>query len=64
MVFGRTIVNSDGITVNVRDIGEQHVLEDMGTIPSVDNWLSNMTLQDWMGGTDKKKKVLEISLVD
>ena len=33
-LFGTTIVNADGREVPVRLIGEQHVMEDLGTIPS------------------------------
>ena len=32
-VFGETIANTAGRFVPVRLIGEQHVLEDLGTIP-------------------------------
>lgn len=30
------ITNSDGIQVSVRDIGEQHVLDDLGIIPTLE----------------------------
>ena len=55
-VFGTYITNSDGKKVQVRDVGEQHVLEDMGFIPSVQNWMDHMGKPDWMGGLKKKKK--------
>ncbi len=51
--FGDTIVNSDGKAVPVRAIGEQHVLEDMGWIPTLNDWLKTMTVEPWMG---RKKK--------
>ena len=38
-VFGVTITNSAGRIVPVRFIGEQHVQEDLGRIPSVAEWL-------------------------
>lgn len=47
-VFGTTITNSEGKVVNVRDIGEDHVVEDCGKIPSIENWLDKLPLQDWM----------------
>lgn len=47
-IFGSTITNSTGKRVPVRVIGEQHVLEDMGWIPSVQDWFSNMSVQPWM----------------
>lgn len=54
-VFGITITNSDGKVVSVRDIAEDHVIEDMGFIPTLDKWLNNMTMQDWMFGSDRKR---------
>lgn len=34
-VFGVYIVNSDGKDVSVRDIAEQHVVDDLGMIPTL-----------------------------
>ncbi len=48
-IFGETITNSDGRTVPVRFIGEQHVIEDLGRIPSVSDWLSLLPFEPWMG---------------
>jgi len=45
-----TMVNSDDRHVSVRDVAEQHVIEDLGRIPSLSNWLDNMTFQQWFGG--------------
>lgn len=47
-VFGRTITNSQGKEVPVRLVGEQHVLEDFGFIPTLQDWFSNMEKADWM----------------
>ena len=54
-IFGVTRVNSDGKTYSVRDIGEQHVLEDFGNrfIPTAQDYLTNMSLQLWMNGVGK-----------
>lgn len=52
-LFGRTLTNSDGRTVHVRDIAEQHVLEDLGFIPSLSDWLKEMPCQPWMAGVRK-----------
>ncbi len=49
-VFGTNITNSDGRLVSVRDIGEQHVIEDLKCIPTVSDYLMNMQYQPWMGG--------------
>lgn len=62
-VFGTTITNSDGKQVCVRDIGEDHVMEDMGFIPTVDKWLKNIQVQDWMFGS-KRGKVTRIFRLD
>lgn len=42
--------NSDGKKVHIRDIAEQHILEDfrMRFIPSLSDYLNNMTLKAWM----------------
>jgi hypothetical protein len=49
-IFGTYIVNSDGRKVQVRDIGEQHVLEDFGNrfIPSAQDYLQEIHMVDWM----------------
>lgn len=48
-VFGHAIINSDGKTVPVRYIGEQHVLEDCGgMIPTVADWLNGIPIKSWM----------------
>jgi hypothetical protein len=49
-VFGKIIVNSEGKQVSVRDIGEQHVLEDLGFIPTLCDYLQFLEYQDWMHG--------------
>lgn len=49
-VFGHIIKNSDGKEVSVRDIAEQHILEDFHFkfIPTPQDYLENMELQPWM----------------
>lgn len=49
-IFGMTITNSAGKKVMVRYIGEQHVKEDLGRIPSVADWLRQIQPERWMGG--------------
>lgn len=53
-VFGHHITNSDGRLVSVRDIGEQHVIEDLGFIPNMSDWLKHMEIEDWMIGPHSK----------
>jgi len=50
-LFGATLTNSDGRVVPVRWVGEQHVKEDLGFIPSVKDWLENLMPQKWMRRT-------------
>ena len=54
-VFGTTITNSDGKVISVRDIGEDHVMEDMGFIPTVEKWIRNIPIADWMWGAKRGK---------
>lgn len=45
------IINSDKKQVSVRDIGEQHILEDFGMkfLPSAQDYLQEINYQPWMG---------------
>jgi len=49
-IFGHNITNSNGRLVSVRDIGEQHILEDFGGrfIPSAQDYLQEIELKEWM----------------
>lgn len=49
-VYGSTITNSAGRTISVRDIGEQHILEDFGGrfIPTPQDYLEGMEVREWM----------------
>ena len=47
-LFGATIINADGRVVPVRLIGEQHVREDLGSIPSFADWARLIAPQAWM----------------
>jgi hypothetical protein len=60
-VFGYEIENSEGKKVSVRDIAEQHILEDLGFIPSPGDYLKEMTIQSWMAGT---RRHAELKIVD
>ena len=46
--FGLELTNSDGKTVPVRYVLEQHVLEDCGRIPTLEDWLSLLPRKPWM----------------
>ena len=49
-IFGVVIKNSDNKEVSVRDIGEQHILEDFGMkfIPTAQDYLQEMEFKSWM----------------
>ena len=49
-VFGAMITISTGRVVPVRFIGEQHILEDLGRIPTVSDWLGKIQPESWMLG--------------
>jgi hypothetical protein len=50
-LFGVVVRNADGKDVPTRLVGEQHVKDDLGWIPTVKDWLVNLRLQPWMGQT-------------
>ena len=52
-IFGVTLTNADGKVVPVRWVGEQHVKEDLGRIPSVQDWLENLMPKPWMCRTGR-----------
>lgn len=49
-LFGLAIENSDGKRIPVRYIGEQHVREDLGRIPSFQDWIAELPIRLWMYG--------------
>lgn len=66
-VFGDYITNSDGKRVSVRDVAEDHVKEDLGFIPTMEHWLKNMPISDWMAGKrtrEPNKKSFKFETVD
>lgn len=50
LIFGVNITNSEGRQVSVRDLGEQHILEDFGNrfIPSAQDYLQEINVKEWM----------------
>jgi hypothetical protein len=55
-MFGTYVTNSIGKQISVRDLAEDHVIEDLGFIPTMENYLNNMTIQPWMSGTMRSRK--------
>lgn len=57
-MYGVTITNSSGKIVSVRDVAERHIIEDLGRIPSVQDYLQHMEIKLWMSGPTKRKEKL------
>lgn len=55
-IFGVERTNSDNRLYSPRDVAEQHIIEDLGHIPPLSAYLSNMQLQQWMGGPKLRNK--------
>jgi hypothetical protein len=55
-VFGTYFKNSAGKDVSVRDVAEDHIIEDLGFIPTMENYLKNMQIQPWMSGTMRSQR--------
>ena len=47
--------------VSVRDIAEAHVIQDMGTIPTVQDYLKDMPMYDWLGGKKRERVTIKLS---
>ena len=47
-LFGYAVTTSNGRVVPTRFIGEQHVKEDLGFIPSMMDWFKGIPLEKWM----------------
>ena len=52
-IFGLAITNSDERRVFVREIGQQHILEDLGAIPTLGECLKETPIRPWMAGAHK-----------
>jgi hypothetical protein len=46
--FGKQITNSNGRVIPVKWVGEQHVIEDCGYIPSYSDWVKAIKPAEWM----------------
>lgn len=57
--FGVVIQNSDGKEVPVRLIAEQHIVEDIGFIPTVSDYLKEMPQIGWMYKPGEGRKLLK-----
>jgi hypothetical protein len=60
-LFGTTIKNSEERLVPVRQIGEQHIKDDLGWIPTVKDWLVHLPLQPWMSHAPAQRRPIEVA---
>jgi hypothetical protein len=58
-VFGHTFTNSTGRVIPVRWVGEQHVMEDIGFIPTIADWFLRIQPAMWMDRPRRLAKELE-----
>jgi hypothetical protein len=63
-VFGEYLTNSEGKKVSTRDLGEHHVIQDLGFIPTMQDWLDEMPIKSWMSGTRKRTVLVRAQEVD
>lgn len=59
MIFGVTITLSTGRVIPTRWVGEQHIAEDLGHIPSFADWARAIRPEPWMGRTQKIEASLD-----
>lgn len=48
--LGAVLTNSAGRDVPVREIAEKHIIEDLGFLPTPQDWLERMPFEAWAGG--------------
>jgi hypothetical protein len=63
-IFGASLTLSTGRVVPVRWIGEDHVKEDCGFIPTAADWLKQIKPQSWMVRRQRKFKELEEAMAE
>jgi hypothetical protein len=52
-VHGKTLTLSSGRVIPTRWVGEQHICEDLGFIPSFADWARSIRAKPWMGWSQK-----------
>ena len=50
-VFGPTLEIGEGRQIPTRAIAERHILEDLGQIPTLADWLRPLPIRPWMRKT-------------
>ena len=49
--FGEYIILTNGKKVPTRSVAEQHIMEDLGFLPTIQDWLKNIVPKRWMAST-------------
>jgi hypothetical protein len=57
-IFGPTVTLSTGKAIPTRWVAEQHVMEDLGRIPTAADWLREMEPKPWMNRSRKLSREL------
>ena len=58
--FGIYIINSHNKKVPVKSIAEQHIREDLGFIPTVQDWFKEIRPKPWMASTKRNIKKMNL----
>ncbi len=58
-IFGPTITLATGRIIPTRWVGEQHVKEDLGFIPSFTDWVKAIRPEPWMGRTTRIEALVD-----
>ena len=62
-IFGPTLTLSTGRIIPTRWVGEQHVKEDLGFIPSFADWVKAIRPEPWMGRAAQIEALVDPHLV-
>ncbi len=57
--FGKYLITEEGRRIPIRWVGEQHVREDLGRIPSLSDWCNEINGKRWMDKSIPLSKELE-----
>ena len=58
-IFGPTLTLSTGRIIPTRWVGEQHVKEDLGFIPSFADWVKAIRPEPWMGRAERIEALVD-----
>lgn len=59
-IFGYELINTSGKAFSPRQIAEDHIIQDVGFLPSVEDWLEEMSIESWMGNPITSKKYISL----